>query len=205
MSFEVLKAMFTLPNILMMNIGLAAGTVIGAMPGLNVIFAIAILLPITFGMDSLPGMYLMLASYCGATYGGSITAILINTPGTPNAAATTFDGYPMAQQGAIFDSEPCAILPGVPVLSDYGVEDLHVLTGLKWVAIRKDTPDEIVEFVKAELNKAIASEEYQNYLKSMGFLAEDAVFEIVSEEEMTQIVTDAGVVYRAIMEKVGMI
>lgn len=110
MSFEVLKAMFTLPNILMMNIGLAAGTVIGAMPGLNVIFAIAILLPITFGMDSLPGMYLMLASYCGATYGGSITAILINTPGTPNAAATTFDGYPMAQQGRAGDALKIALV-----------------------------------------------------------------------------------------------
>ena len=110
MSFEVLKAMFTLPNILMMNIGLAAGTVIGAMPGLNVIFAIAILLPIAFGMDSLPGMYLMLASYCGATYGGSITAILINTPGTPAASATTFDGYPMAQQGRAGDALKIALV-----------------------------------------------------------------------------------------------
>ena len=89
MSIEVLQEIFTIPNILMMNIGMAAGVIIGAMPGLNVIFAIAILLPLTFGMDSLSGMYLMLASYCGATYGGSITAILINTPGTPNAAATT--------------------------------------------------------------------------------------------------------------------
>lgn len=106
---------------------------------------------------------------------------------------------------AIFDASPCAILPGVPTLSDYGVEDLQLLTGLKWVAIRKDTPDEIVEYVKAEVNKTIASEEYQNYLKTMGFLAEDSVFEIVSEEEMTKIVTDAGVVYRAIMEKVGLI
>ena len=103
MNAEVLRAIFTLPNILMMNIGIAAGTIIGAMPGLNVIFAIAILLPLTFGMDSISGMYLMLASYCGATFGGSITAILINTPGTPNAAATTFDGYPMAQKGKAAD------------------------------------------------------------------------------------------------------
>lgn len=110
MSFEVIKAMFTLPNILMMNIGLAAGTIIGAMPGLNVIFAIAILLPITFGMDSLPGMYLMLASYCGATYGGSVTAILINTPGTPAASATTFDGYTMAQQGRAGDALKIALV-----------------------------------------------------------------------------------------------
>lgn len=110
MSMEVLQEIFTLPNILMMNIGMAAGTVIGAMPGLNVIFAIAILLPLTFGMDSLAGMYLMLASYCGATYGGSITAILINTPGTPNAAATTFDGYPLAQRGRAGDALKTALV-----------------------------------------------------------------------------------------------
>ena len=107
---EVLQEIFTIPNLLMMNIGMVAGTIIGAMPGLNVIFAIAILLPLTFGMDSLAGMYLMLASYCGATYGGSITAILINTPGTPNAAATTFDGYPMAQNGRAGDALKTALV-----------------------------------------------------------------------------------------------
>ncbi len=110
MNIDVIKTIFTLPNILMMNIGIAAGTVIGAMPGLNVIFAIAILLPLTFGMDSVAGMYLMLASYCGATFGGSITAILINTPGTPNAAATTFDGYPMAQNGKAADALKIALV-----------------------------------------------------------------------------------------------
>ena len=110
MSIDVLKEIFTVENVLMMNVGMAAGTIIGAMPGLNVIFAIAILLPLTFGMDSLAGMYLMLASYCGATYGGSITAILINTPGTPNAAATTFDGYPLAQKGRAGDALKVALV-----------------------------------------------------------------------------------------------
>ena len=110
MNLAVLKTIFTVPNLIMMNIGIAAGTIIGAMPGLNVIFAIAILLPLTFGMDSVSGMYLMLASYCGATFGGSITAILINTPGTPNAAATTFDGYPMAQKGKAADALKIALV-----------------------------------------------------------------------------------------------
>ena len=106
---------------------------------------------------------------------------------------------------AIFDASACSILPGVPVLSDYGVEGLDTLTGLKWVAIRKDVPDDIAEFLKAALNEAIASDAYQQYLKDMGFLAPDATFEIVSEEEMTKIVTDAGVLYKAIMEKAGLI
>ncbi len=109
MDLLVIKEIFTFSNIMMMNIGMAAGILIGAMPGLNVIFAIAILLPLTFGMESLPGMYLMLASYCGATFGGSISAILINTPGTANAAATVLDGYPMAQKGRAGDALKIAL------------------------------------------------------------------------------------------------
>lgn len=109
MDLLVIKEIFTFSNIIMMNIGMAAGILIGAMPGLNVIFAIAILLPLTFGMESLPGMYLMLASYCGATFGGSISAILINTPGTANAAATVLDGYPMAQKGRAGDALKIAL------------------------------------------------------------------------------------------------
>ncbi|MGI5963825.1 MAG: tripartite tricarboxylate transporter permease [Lawsonibacter sp.] len=110
MNLSTLQDIFTLSNILMMNVGMVAGILIGAMPGLNVIFAIAILLPLTFGMDSLAGMYLMLASYCGATFGGSITAILINTPGTANAAATVFDGYPLAQKGRAGDALKTALV-----------------------------------------------------------------------------------------------
>ncbi len=106
---------------------------------------------------------------------------------------------------AIFDSEPCTILPDVPLLGDYGIENLNVITGLKWVAVRADTPDDVAEFIKAKLNEAIASEEYQTYLKTMGFLAEDAVFEIVPEEEVTAIISNAGDVYRDVMEKTGMI
>ena len=106
---------------------------------------------------------------------------------------------------AIFDSEPCSILPDVPLLGDYGVENLHVITGLKWVAVRADTPDEIAEYIKVKINEAISSEEYQTYLKTMGFLAEDATFEIITEEEVTSIIRDAGVTYKEVMEKTGMI
>ncbi len=97
-------------NLLMMNLGIAAGIIIGALPGLSVILAITVLLPFTFGMSSLPGMFLLLGAYCGATYGGSITAILINTPGTPNAAATVLDGYPLAQKGRAGDALKAALV-----------------------------------------------------------------------------------------------
>ena len=106
---------------------------------------------------------------------------------------------------AIFDSEACPILPDVPVLSEYGVNDLHVITGLKWIAVRADTPEEIVDFLKEQLGAAIASQEYQEYLVTMGFLPEGGTFEVMTEEEVTDIVESAGTVYKAVMEKTGMI
>lgn len=107
---EIVQSMLTPINLIMMNIGLAAGIIIGGLPGLNVIFAIAVLLPFTFDLDSLAGMYLLLGAYCGATYGGSISAILINTPGTPSACATMFDGYPLAQKGRAGDALRAALV-----------------------------------------------------------------------------------------------
>ena len=106
---------------------------------------------------------------------------------------------------AIFDSVPCPILPDVPLLSDYGVEDLNVITGLKWIAVRADTPEEIVDYLKEQLSAAISSAEYQEYLVTMGFLPEGETFEVMTEEEVTAIVEEAGTVYRAVMEKTGMI
>ena len=106
---------------------------------------------------------------------------------------------------AIFDASPCPILPDVPMLSDYGIENLDVITGLKWVAVRADTPAEIADYLKEQLNAAISSPEYQEYLVTMGFLPEGETFEVMSEEEVTEIVETAGTVYREVMEKTGMI
>lgn len=100
-----------------MNIGLAAGIIIGALPGLTGTMGIALLLPLTYGMSSIHGMMLLLGVYCGGIYGGSITAILINTPGTPASAATSLDGYPMAQQGhakrALHDALAASMIGGL--------------------------------------------------------------------------------------------
>ncbi len=86
-------------TLLFLNIGLFGGIVIGALPGLTATLGVALMLPFTFGMEFIPGIALLLGSYCGAIYGGSITAILIKTPGTPASGATLLDGYPLAQQG----------------------------------------------------------------------------------------------------------
>lgn len=96
---EILRNLFTIENFIMLNIGLSAGIIVGALPGLTGTMAIALLLPVTYGMSPVPSMILLLGVYCGGIYGGSITAILINTPGTPASAATSLDGYPMAKSG----------------------------------------------------------------------------------------------------------
>ena len=79
-------------------IGTLSGILIGAMPGLSVNMGIALLYPLTFTFKSVQGIVMLLGVYCGAIYGGSISAILLNTPGTPASAATTLDGYPMANK-----------------------------------------------------------------------------------------------------------
>lgn len=90
---------FTLINFLAMVIGLAVGVSFGAMPGLNATIGITLLLPLTFGMEPAAAMLMLIGVYCGATYAGSISAILINTPGTAAAAATVLDGYQMTLKG----------------------------------------------------------------------------------------------------------
>lgn len=90
---------FTLTNILMIFVGCFIGIVFGAIPGLSTDLAVILFLPLTYSMSILPGILLLLGIYCGGTYGGSITAVLIGTPGTNVAMATVFDGHPMARKG----------------------------------------------------------------------------------------------------------
>ncbi len=80
-------------------VGVIAGIFVGAMPGLSPSMGVAILLPFTFKMPPLIGLVLLTAVYLASNYGGSITAVTINTPGTPSAVATAFDGYPLTLQG----------------------------------------------------------------------------------------------------------
>lgn len=86
-------------NLLAIFGGTLIGVVIGAMPGLSATMAIALLLPLTFTMEPATGISMLASLYLAAMYGGSVAAILLRTPGTPAAAATVIDGYPMAQRG----------------------------------------------------------------------------------------------------------
>ena len=91
--------LFTLENILWINLGVFIGCVFAAIPGLSVILCIILFLPVTYTMSAIPGMMFLLGIYCAGGYGGSVSAILINTPGTPHAAATMLDGHPLSKQG----------------------------------------------------------------------------------------------------------
>jgi putative tricarboxylic transport membrane protein len=97
--FEYLLDALTPLNILLALGGVIAGTVIGSLPGLTATMAVAVLVPVTFSMAPASALILMGAIYTGAIYGGAYAAILLNTPGTPSAIATTFDGFPMAKRG----------------------------------------------------------------------------------------------------------
>lgn len=90
---------FQMQNLLSILLGVSLGMLMGAIPGLTATMAIALMIPLTFFMSPVASISMLVGAYKGGCYGGSIPAILINTPGTPAAAATVLDGYPMAKQG----------------------------------------------------------------------------------------------------------
>ncbi len=94
--FNDLANLFNLTNILCILLGTVVGMVFGALPGLGTVIAVALLLPVTFTLPPLAGILMLLATYQAGEYGGSISAILLGVPGTPQAAATVIDGHPMA-------------------------------------------------------------------------------------------------------------
>ncbi len=96
---HAVQANLQLSHLLAVLVGTVAGMVIGALPGLSAVSGVALLLPFTFTMEPAQGLIMLAAVYMAAEYGGSISAILINTPGTSGAACTTLDGTPLTRQG----------------------------------------------------------------------------------------------------------
>ena len=103
MSFDLYLAglkYFSIPFMFLTSFfGVLVGIVFGLLPGLTATMTIAVFIPFTFSLDPVVSFAFLLGLYTGAVYGGSISAILINIPGTPSAIATSLDGYPMCQQG----------------------------------------------------------------------------------------------------------
>lgn len=96
---ELLHNLFSMQALIALVVGVVGGIFIGALPGLGATMGIALLIPITFGMEPAAGLIMLTAIYTAAIYGGSITAILLHTPGTPASAATAMDGYELTKQG----------------------------------------------------------------------------------------------------------
>ena len=153
-------------NIVLMFAGVILGVIIGVLPGLGGANGVAILLPLTFSMAQSPGgttsaIILLSCIYWGALFGGAITSILFNIPGEPWSVATTFDGYPLAQQGragealtAAFTSSSVGALVAVvmitflsPVVAKFALEfgppeffAVYLLTFCAFVGMSKEPP-----------------------------------------------------------------
>ena len=97
--FQYVLPVFSLDILWAIALGTLGGIIIGALPGLTATMGVALLVPLTFGMDPVKGLNMLIGIYVGGIYGGCISAILVKTPGTPASAATVLDGYPMAQRG----------------------------------------------------------------------------------------------------------
>jgi putative tricarboxylic transport membrane protein len=97
--FHGFSVILTPMNMLLMFVGIILGVLIGVLPGLGGANGVAILLPLTFTMSPTSAIIMLSCIYWGALFGGAITSVLFNIPGEPWSVATTFDGYPMAQQG----------------------------------------------------------------------------------------------------------
>src|SRR5210317_2018001 len=96
---QALQYLMTPEPMMWLLIGVASGIFVGAIPGLGGGMLMVLTVPLTFSMDSTNAVLLLMGMHVGSVSGGLISATLLKMPGTPSAMMTTFDGYPMAQQG----------------------------------------------------------------------------------------------------------
>ena len=116
-AYSILAHVFSVNSLIAMFVGIVGGIIIGALPGLSANMGVALLVPVTFTMDTSSGLLMLVSLYTSAIYGGSITAILLHTPGTSASAATAIDGYELTKQGkaglALRISTYCSVIGGV--------------------------------------------------------------------------------------------
>jgi len=124
---QIFELVVSTPLVPAAAIGVAWGILGGALPGISPSITMALVLPFTYGMDPGSAIVMLSATYVGAEYGGSIPAILINTPGTNAAAATVLDGFAMQQQGRGGEALGISLYSGV-IGSFFGLAKLVLLT-----------------------------------------------------------------------------
>lgn len=105
--------LLTMDVLIALMVGVVSGIIIGALPGLNANLAAALLLPVSFSMKPVAGLVMLTAVYTSTVYGGSITAILLHTPGTASSAATAIDGYELTKQGRGMEAVGMATIASV--------------------------------------------------------------------------------------------
>ena len=138
------------------------------------------------------------------TYNGSndnIAAILNGEVDFAIVDSTDAIKNPDIRVLTVLDANKCELFPDAELMADFGVSNLETFVGMKYVAIRKDTPADIAEYLKTELNKVLQSKEYQDYLVQMGF----GTLREYSEEEIHGIIDQALIDYKDVMLKVGLI
>ncbi len=104
---------FTIWNLAFVLFGVVVGQFVGAVPGIGPVMAMAIAIPFTFGLPTLPAIAFLMGVSKGGLVGGAVPAVLINTPGTPDAAATALDGYPLARQGKPLKATKMALFSSI--------------------------------------------------------------------------------------------
>jgi putative tricarboxylic transport membrane protein len=148
-------------NLLLMMVGIILGVIIGVLPGLGGANGVAILLPLTFTMPPTSAIIMLSCIYWGALFGGAITSILFNIPGEPWSVATTFDGYPMAQQGRAGEALTSAFTSSfvgafvavlmitflAPLVADFALQfgsaeffTVYLLTFCSFIGMSKESP-----------------------------------------------------------------
>src|SRR5690606_10232067 len=106
-----LLVILTTPELIGLSVlGVGLGIILGCLPGISSTMSLAILLPITYSMSPEAAMVFLIGVFSASVYGGSISAILLNIPGTPGAIVTQLDGYPMARQGRAGEALTYALL-----------------------------------------------------------------------------------------------
>lgn len=126
---------FTLETVLLILGGCALGLMIGVVPGLGPLLGIVLLLPLAFKLPAVTAMGMLIAVYVGGSAGGAVSAILLRIPGTPVAAATLLDGYPMAQKGRAADAIGIAMAASALGGMIGGIALIFGATGLAEVAL----------------------------------------------------------------------
>ena len=152
-------------NIFYMFLGVILGVLIGVLPGLGGANGVAILLPLTFAMEPTTAIIMLASIYWGALFGGAITSILFNIPGEPWSVATTFDGYPMAQQGRAGEALTTAFTSSffgafvavllltflAPIIAQFALQfgpaeffSVYLLTFCSFVGMGKESPFKVL-------------------------------------------------------------